>query len=86
LADEVVPLDSQAGGGALPAVDLPGWGVRARPENLSAAAAEENFAGARPGNRPDQGRALLFDVRCLTSEDYAEIRRALAALSAEAGP
>jgi L-seryl-tRNA(Ser) seleniumtransferase len=84
---EVVPLVSQAGGGALPAVDLPGWGVRARPESLSAAAAEE---GLRRRGVPVIVRikddALLFDVRCLTPEDPAEIRRALAALSAEARP
>jgi L-seryl-tRNA(Ser) seleniumtransferase len=61
--------------------------VRARPENLSAAAAEEKLRRrAVPVIARIKDGALLFDVRCLTSEDYAEIRRALAALSAEAGP
>ncbi|MDT8903336.1 L-seryl-tRNA(Sec) selenium transferase [Anaeroselena agilis] len=82
---EVVPLVSRAGGGALPAVDLPGWGVRVRPERLSADAAEEKLRlRALPIIVRVKDDCLLFDVRCLAPEDLAEICGALEALAAEA--
>ncbi len=84
---EVVPMVSQAGGGALPAVDLPGWGVRARIDTLSAAAAER---GLRQHTVPVivrvQEDSVIFDVRCLASEDFEEIRAALAALIGVTAP
>jgi L-seryl-tRNA(Ser) seleniumtransferase len=78
---EVVPLSSQAGGGALPAVDLPGWGVRVHSDKISAAAAERKLR-LRPVPiivrlRED---AVLLDVRCLSPEDMHEVRRALGSL------
>lgn len=79
---EVVPVASQAGGGALPAVDLAGWGVRLVSMRLSAAAVE---AGLRQRTVPVivrvQDDSVLLDVRCLADDDPAEIRRALAGLT-----
>ncbi len=84
---EVVPLVSQAGGGAMPAVDLPGWGVSARSSALSAAAAEEKLRlRALPVIARVKDNGLLLDVRCLSSEDLAEIGSAFAALTTEAKP
>ncbi|HWQ62664.1 MAG TPA: L-seryl-tRNA(Sec) selenium transferase, partial [Negativicutes bacterium] len=84
---EVVPLVSPAGGGALPAVDLPGWGVRVRTDAMSAAAAEK---GLRSHTVPIIARVqedrVIFDVRCLATEDLDEIRLALAALASGTAP
>lgn len=78
---EPVPLASQAGGGALPAVDLAGWGVRLVADHLSATAAEKALR-----QRPVpvivrvQDDSILLDVRCLGADDLDEIRRAVAGL------
>lgn len=84
---EVVPLVSQAGGGALPAVDLPGWGVRLRAQYLSAAAAEK---GLRQRTVPIivrvQDDSIILDVRCLTTGDFGEISQALASLVGGTAP
>jgi seryl-tRNA(sec) selenium transferase len=84
---EVVPLSSQAGGGALPAVDLGSWGVRVRTGAMSAAAVEK---GLRQRPVPVivrvQDDSILLDVRSLTPGDMDEIRLAFAALSEEASP
>jgi len=84
---EVVPLESQVGGGAFPAVDLPGGGVRARFVDISAAAAERKLRQrAVPIIARIQDDSIIFDVRCLQPEDIDEIRLAMAALAAGTAP
>jgi L-seryl-tRNA(Ser) seleniumtransferase len=77
-----VAIASQAGGGALPAVELPSWGVRVRPAGMSTAAAEK---GLRLRPVPVVARvqedSIIFDVRCLEDGDMAEIARAIAELA-----
>lgn len=84
---EVVPLVSQAGGGALPAVDLPGWGVRVRSADLSAVAVEKGLRlRAVPVIARVQDDSVILDVRCLADGDMDEIRLALAALAGGTAP
>jgi L-seryl-tRNA(Ser) seleniumtransferase len=81
MRSEIVPLASQAGGGALPAVDLPGWGVRVKPATMSTAEAERQLRMRPiPVIVRVQDDSILLDVRCLSPEDMGEVRRALAAL------
>lgn len=78
-----VGLTSQAGGGALPAVELPSWGVQVQPDGLSTAAAERGLRlRAVPVVARVQDDSLIFDVRCLSDEDVAEIAGALSELAA----
>lgn len=81
LRSEVVPLVSQAGGGALPAVDLPGWGVRVKAAAMSAAAAERKLRTRYiPIIVRIQDDGVLLDVRCLSPDDMREIRLAFGSL------
>jgi L-seryl-tRNA(Ser) seleniumtransferase len=62
----LVPCQSQAGSGSMPARDLPSWGVRLRVEGRDSV---NLAAGLRTGQpailaRLQEG-ALLFDVRTL---------------------
>ena len=62
----LVPCQSQAGSGSLPARDLPSWGVRLRPEGRAVA---DLAAALRTGDPAILARiqddALLFDARTL---------------------
>ena len=66
----VVKTQSLAGGGSLPAVELPGYGVEITPAGMTVAKAEEAL---RRGDLPVIGlirdNALLLDVRCMLSGD-----------------
>jgi L-seryl-tRNA(Ser) seleniumtransferase len=77
---EVVPLDSQAGGGALPAVGLASYGLSIE-SHLKAAAVEKLLrCRAVPIITRIQDEKIIIDVRCLTGEDMAEVRAAVGEL------
>lgn len=81
LTAEVVPIRSAAGGGALPAAVLAGYGVAVSMAGISA----DKLAGClRERDIPIVARIqeerLLLDVRCLFADDLAEIAAALQAI------
>ncbi len=73
---EVVSLISQAGGGTLPDVKFPSFGVSLVANHLSAEKLEEKL---RKNSTPIivriQAEKVLVDVRCLTGEDMVLIQR-----------
>ncbi|WP_425059429.1 L-seryl-tRNA(Sec) selenium transferase [Sporomusa carbonis] len=75
---EVVRVESPAGGGALPAAVLTGYGVVVAVPNLSANQLESRL---RQRNVPIivrvQDDNVLFDVRCLSEADLEEIAQVL---------
>ncbi|MCX7779399.1 MAG: L-seryl-tRNA(Sec) selenium transferase [Negativicutes bacterium] len=78
----VTPTASPAGGGSLPAVNLAGYGVSVSPRTVSAAAAEIMLRKRDvPVIARIQDNRLLFDVRCLREEDFAEIGLACAEIA-----
>lgn len=82
---EAVPLAGQAGGGSLPGVDLPGWGVALTPRGLSCARLERLLRLREvPVLARIQEERLLLDVRCLLAGDAEEVVRALGAVGGEA--
>lgn len=82
---DVQPSLSQAGGGSLPAVDLPGWCVRVRSDALNAAAAEARLRRRQvPVIVRVNDDSIILDVRCLSDRDLAEIRQAFAEIEGSA--
>ena len=82
----VVPTKSLSGGGSLPAVEIPGFGIEITPCGISATQAEENL---RKGDVAIVGllreNALVFDVRCLLKGDEEVLCQRLLGLLQEAG-
>ncbi len=80
----VVTTQSLAGGGSLPAVELPGYGVEIIPAGISATKAEESL---RKGEMPVIGlirdNALLLDVRCMLFGDEELVCKKLIDLAQE---
>ena len=80
----VVQTQSLAGGGSLPAVELPGFGVEIMPAGISVAKVEERL---RQGSIPIVGlirdHALVFDVRCMLSGDEELLCRIMKDLARE---
>lgn len=77
----VIPTVAPVGGGALPAVELAGFGVTVAFSTLSASRAEKQLR-QRPLpiiSRVQDGR-ILFDARCLEEADVGEIAYACAQL------
>ena len=76
----------EAGGGSLPAIELPTWVVALRPRGASAAAME---AALRAGDPPVvarlKGGRVLLDARTLLEEGEAEVARLVRAARARAG-
>ncbi len=81
LAANVVPTSSQAGSGALPAREIPSWGVRLVSEHWSAGDLADRL---RSGEPPILARvndaALLLDVRTLEDDEIPLVSAALRAL------
>lgn len=77
---EVCPAVSEAGGGALPGVELPSWAVAVRPRSDKVEAWERRLRRHRP---PVFARIaddrLLFDVRTVHPDDLVPIEQALLA-------
>ncbi|HWR44057.1 L-seryl-tRNA(Sec) selenium transferase [Sporomusa sp.] len=82
FASDVVPLNSPAGGGALPAAALPGYGVAVSLPGVSAGSLESRL---RQRDIPIvvriQEEKVIFDVRCLSEQDLTEIAAALHTMS-----
>lgn len=73
----VVQTRSPAGGGSLPAVELPGYGVAVEFSALSAAGAEKRLRQrVIPIICRVQDSKILFDVRCLNEADISELASA----------
>lgn len=71
---EVVALDSQAGGGALPAVGLASYGLSIESVHLKAATVEKLLrCRAVPVITRIQDEKVIIDVRCLVGEDMTEV-------------
>ena len=78
LAVEVKKDAGEAGGGTLPALDLPTWVVSVRAERLSAAELEERLRlGQPPLVARVKGGRMLLDPRTLIDEPLEEIAQAL---------
>lgn len=78
----VKPVASTAGGGSLPAVDLPGWGVHIRHPLYSADRLEEMLRCRQlPIIARIQENHVLFDVRTLFQADMDDIAAALNAVT-----
>ena len=81
---KVVETKSLAGGGALPGVELDGFGVEVIPKGLSASQAE---ARLREGSIPVicmvRDAALVFDVRCLLAGEDLRLCKELNSLMRE---
>ncbi len=81
LRAEVIPINSPAGGGALPAAVLSGYGVAVSLPEMSADKLERYL---RQREKPIVARIqedrVIFDVRCLGERDMVEIASALSAL------
>lgn len=74
---EVIPLISQAGGGTLPDVSFPSYGVSLIANHLSAEKLEKELRNySTPIIVRIQGQKILLDVRCLTVEDMVLIQTA----------
>jgi len=82
LTSEIVPLVSPAGGGSLPSAILPGYGVAVSVTGISASFMESRLRQrAVPIIARVQQEKIIFDVRCITDNNAAEIAEALVALS-----
>lgn len=82
ISADVMSLSSPAGGGALPAAILDGYGVAISLENRSAAYLESQLRQqAVPIVARIQEDKVIFDVRCLLERDLADIAAALSAIS-----
>jgi L-seryl-tRNA(Ser) seleniumtransferase len=84
---EVCPTASEAGGGALPGVELPSWAVAVLPFTGRVEAWERALRDHTPPvlARIAEGR-LLLDVRTLGPEDTDPLVEALAEAAGAAGP
>ncbi|WP_371365022.1 L-seryl-tRNA(Sec) selenium transferase [Sporomusa rhizae] len=81
LAAEVISLNSPAGGGALPAAVLAGYGVAVQLAGRSAAEVETCLRQREiPIIARIQEDRVILDVRCLTEQDFVEIATALCEL------
>lgn len=70
----VISIHSQAGGGALPAANLDGYGVSLKTSKLSTAAFEEKLRNqATPVIVRIYDDQIIFDVRCLSDRDLTKI-------------
>ncbi len=74
---EVMPLISQAGGGTLPDIKFPSFGVSLIANHLSAEKIEKKLRNySTPIIVRIQAERILIDVRCLTSEDMVLVQNA----------
>jgi L-seryl-tRNA(Ser) seleniumtransferase len=82
LVAEVVAINSPAGGGALPAAVLPGYGVAVSFTNMSASQLEIRLRQqVVPIVARIQEDRVIFDVRCLVGQDLFEIAAVLSTIS-----
>lgn len=82
LAAEIVALNSPAGGGALPAAVLPGYGVAVSLAGMSASKLESCLRQqVVPIVARIQDDRVIFDVRCLVEADLSEVAAVLSAIS-----
>jgi L-seryl-tRNA(Ser) seleniumtransferase len=78
----LVPCQSQAGSGSLPARDLPSWGVRLRAESRAIADLAADLRTGEPAILARiQDDALLFDVRTLDDPEVLQIAGRLRSLA-----
>ena len=84
-AVDVCPTVSEAGGGALPGVELPSWAVTVRPHGEGVEVWEQRLRRHRPAvfARVTEDR-LMFDLRTVQPEDFAPIEDALLAAAGSA--
>jgi L-seryl-tRNA(Ser) seleniumtransferase len=84
---EVRPTIAEAGGGALPGVELPSWGVAIRSTDASVETWERRLRVARPPVfcRIADDR-LIFDLRTLGSSDWPALEAVLKSAASGAGP
>jgi len=84
---EVRPTIAEAGGGALPGVELPSWGVAIRPTDAPVETWERRLRVARPPVfcRIADDR-LIFDLRTLGPSDWPALEAALKSAASGAGP
>jgi L-seryl-tRNA(Ser) seleniumtransferase len=75
---EVCQTVAEAGGGALPGVELPSWGIAVRPQDAGPEAWERRLRHARPPVfcRVADDR-LIFDLRTLGPQDLTPLEAAL---------
>lgn len=75
---EIVPTESQTGGGAAPEKPLPSWAVAVKSDRLPESTLEERLRRGEPPvvARTFQGRILL-DVRTLWPKDFEPLAQAL---------
>ena len=75
---ELCPMSSQVGGGALPAQDLPSWGLSCKPIDMEAHQLERRLrATSIPVLARMERDTLFFDMRTITTEECALILRSL---------
>jgi L-seryl-tRNA(Ser) seleniumtransferase len=82
----VEPIPSRVGGGALPDVELPGFGVRVETQGSVDALALRLRQGEPPVLARVHRDGLLLDPRALSAESISEVAAAFAALEAEKTP
>ena len=84
---EVRPTIAEAGGGALPGVELPSWGVAVHPADAPVETWERRLRAARPPVfcRIADDR-LIFDLRTLGASDWPALEAALKAAASSVGP
>ena len=83
----VEAVSSQTGGGAFPAVDLPGFGVALTVAGMKASVLEERLRRRMlPIVARIQYDRLVFDVRCLSEVDQAEIIAACREIAVNENP
>ncbi|MDR3589258.1 MAG: L-seryl-tRNA(Sec) selenium transferase [Negativicutes bacterium] len=81
---EVRPVNSQAGGGALPGVDFASFAVYVKRTGFSTASLENNLRlRSVPVIVRVQDDSIVFDVRCLSEADLVEIGDICAGLEKE---
>ncbi|WP_371375675.1 L-seryl-tRNA(Sec) selenium transferase [Sporomusa aerivorans] len=81
IAAEIIEVSSPAGGGALPAAALRGYGVAICVSGISAGSLESLLRQRQvPIIARVQADRLVFDVRCLSDNDLEEIAAALLAI------
>ncbi|MFN3921541.1 MAG: L-seryl-tRNA(Sec) selenium transferase [Caldimicrobium sp.] len=72
---KIVPTISKTGGGALPLLDLPSYGLAIKTKHLSSQALQEKLRKFSPPIIAlVEEDSLVFDVRCLFEEDLAHIK------------
>lgn len=83
---KIVPTIAKTGGGALPLLDLPSYGVAIRIKGFSPQALQERLRKTEPPVIAiAEGDFLIFDVKCLFEQDLKEIPEILKQIKDELG-